>query len=111
LRAANGPAYAGREDVFKRKGSAQKQRKQGVAQIPVCSKKLASIAVIGPEDAVQWWTRQQLPAASKLIKFFVSRAKGFSLVDRGAHLSAGQYERELAASGELRNNSTIGKGQ
>ncbi len=91
--------------------SAQEQRKEQVAQIPTCAKPLGSISVLEPEDAVNWWTGQQLPAPSKLIKVFVNKSRCFTLVDRGAGMGAAMAERELAASGELRNRSNVGKGQ
>jgi curli biogenesis system outer membrane secretion channel CsgG len=91
--------------------SAQDLRKQKMTDIPVCAKKLGSISVIEPEDATNWWTGQQLPAPSKLIKVFVNKSKCFTLVDRGAGMSAALRERELAANGELRQQSNIGKGQ
>ncbi|HEY0335269.1 MAG TPA: peptidoglycan-binding protein [Stenotrophomonas sp.] len=102
-------AHAGFKDAFK--GNAQEQRKQGEAEIPVCAKPLGTIAVLEAEDAVNWWSGQQLPAPSKLIKVFVNRSHCFTLVDRGAGLAAAQGERDLAASGELRNRSNLGKGQ
>ena len=67
--------------------------------------------MIEPEDAVNWWTGQQLPAPSKLIKVFVNKSRCFTLVDRGVGMAAAQYERGLAADGELRGGSNIGKGQ
>ncbi len=91
--------------------SAQEMRKQQAAQIPVCAKPLGTISVIEPEDAVNWWTGQQLPAPSKLIKVFVNKSRCFTLVDRGVGMAAAQYERGLAADGELRGGSNIGKGQ
>lgn len=91
--------------------SAQEMRKQQAAQIPVCDKPLGTISVIEPEDAVNWWTGQQLPAPSKLIKVFVNKSRCFTLVDRGVGMAAAQYERGLAADGELRGGSNIGKGQ
>ena len=91
--------------------SAQEQRKEQVAQIPTCAKPLGSISVIEPEDATNWWTGQQLPAPSKLIKVFVNKSRCFTLVDRGAGMSAAMGERALASSGELRGKSNIGKGQ
>ena len=102
-------AQAGLKDAFK--GSAQEQRKQGEAEIPVCPKPLGTVSVLEPEDATNWWSGQQLPAPSKLIKVFVNRSHCFTLVDRGAGLAAAQGERDLAASGELRNRSNVGKGQ
>ena len=102
--AASAPALAQRQ-------SAQDQRKEQTAQIPVCAKPLGSISVLEPEDGVHWWTGQQLPAPSKLIKVFVNKSRCFTLVDRGVGMAAAQYERGLAADGELRGGSNIGKGQ
>ena len=102
--AASAPALAQRQ-------SAQDQRKEQTAQIPVCAKPLGSISVLEPEDGVHWWTGQQLPAPSRLIKVYVNKSRCFTLVDRGAGLDAAMGERALASSGELRKQSNIGKGQ
>jgi curli biogenesis system outer membrane secretion channel CsgG len=91
--------------------SAQDQRKEKMLEIPVCAKKLGSISVLEPESATNWWSGQQLPAPSKLIKVFVNKSKCFTLVDRGAGMDAAMRERELAYGGELRGRSNIGKGQ
>jgi len=98
------PAHAQRQ-------SAQDQRKQKTAEIPTCAKPLGTLSVLEPEDATDWWTGQQLPAPSKLIKVFVSKSRCFTLVDRGAGLDAARRERDLGASGELRNRCSVGKGQ
>ena len=101
---AASPAIAQRQ-------SAQDMRKDQMQQIPVCAKKLGSISVLEPEDATNWWSGQQLPAPSKLIKVFVNKSRCFTLVDRGAGMDAAMRERELASSGELRGRSNVGKGQ
>ncbi|HEY5972433.1 MAG TPA: CsgG/HfaB family protein [Pseudoxanthomonas sp.] len=93
------------------KKSAQEMRKEQVAQIPVCAKSLGAISVLEPEDATNWWTGQQLPAPSKLIKVFVNKSRCFTLVDRGAGMDAAMRERALGSSGELRVKSNMGKGQ
>ncbi len=103
LLAAAGQATAGQ--------SAQELRKQKTAEIPVCAKSLGTISVIEPEDATNWWSGQQLPAPSKLIKVFVNKSRCFTLVDRGAGMDAAMRERDLASDGQLRNRSNIGKGQ
>ncbi|MFT4255479.1 MAG: CsgG/HfaB family protein [Pseudoxanthomonas sp.] len=105
------PAQAGLKDMFKKEGTAQEQRKQGVSEIPTCAKPLGTISVLEPEDGVNWWSGQQLPAPSKLIKVFVNKSRCFTLVDRGAGMDAAMAERALASSGELRNKSNLGKGQ
>ncbi|MFZ5658132.1 MAG: CsgG/HfaB family protein [Pseudomonadota bacterium] len=101
---ASQPAQAQRQ-------SAQDLRKQKMTEIPVCTKKLGTISVVEPEDATNWWTGQQLPAPSKLIKVFVNKSGCFTLVDRGVGMDAAMRERELAAGGELRGRSNVGKGQ
>jgi hypothetical protein len=78
-------------------------------QIPVCEKKIGTLAVTEPEN--QWWTEMQLESPAALIKVYVSQSKCFTLVDRGKGLAAAKAERELAASGEERVGSNIGKGQ
>ncbi|HZV37331.1 MAG TPA: CsgG/HfaB family protein [Pseudoxanthomonas sp.] len=103
LLAATGQAVAGQ--------SAQDLRKQKTAEIPLCAKSLGTISVIEPEDATNWWSGQQLPAPSKLIKVFVNKSRCFTLVDRGAGMDAAMRERDLASGGQLRNRSNIGKGQ
>ncbi len=104
MAAVAAPAFAQRQ-------SAQDRRKEQTAQIPTCATPLGSISVLEPEDGVHWWTGQQLPAPSRLIKVFVNKSRCFTLVDRGAGLDAAMRERDLGSAGELRNRSNIGKGQ
>lgn len=102
---ASAPAEAQR-----RGGTAQQQRAQQVAEIPVCSRNLGSISVAEPEGQ-HWWTGQQLPSPAALIKVFVNKSRCFTLIDRGRGLNAALAERELASGGQLRNRSNIGAGQ
>jgi curli biogenesis system outer membrane secretion channel CsgG len=78
-------------------------------QIPACDKKIGTLAVTEPQN--QWWVALNLESPAALIKVFVSESKCFTLVDRGKGLQAAQAERALAASGEERAGSNIGKGQ
>ena len=78
-------------------------------EIPTCAKKIGTLAVTEPQN--QWWTALNLDSPAALIKVFVSQSKCFTLVDRGKGLQAAQAERALAASGEERQGSNIGKGQ
>src|ERR1700688_4491075 len=78
-------------------------------QIPTCDKKIGTLAVNEPQDP--WWTAMQLDSPAALIKVYVSQSKCFTLVDRGKGLQAAQAERALAASGEERAGSNIGKVQ
>jgi len=78
-------------------------------QIPTCEKKIGTLAVQEPQNP--WWTAMNLDSPAALIKVFVAQSKCFTLVDRGKGLQAAQAERALAASGEERVGSNIGKGQ
>lgn len=89
----------------------QREHEAKVAAIPHCAKKLGSISVVEPEGDVHWWTQQQLPSPTKLIKVFVAKSGCFTLVDRGMGMSAAMRERELASGGQLRGGSNLGKGQ
>jgi curli biogenesis system outer membrane secretion channel CsgG len=89
----------------------QREHEAKVQAIPHCTRKLGSISVIEPETDVHWWTQQQLPSPTKLIKVFVQKSGCFTLVDRGMGMGAAMRERELAAGGDLRRGSNLGKGQ
>ena len=78
-------------------------------EIPTCDKKIGTLAVTEPEN--KWWVALNLDSPEALIKVFVSKSKCFTLVDRGKGLAAAQNERALAAGGEMRGGSNIGKGQ
>jgi outer membrane lipoprotein SlyB len=78
-------------------------------EIPTCDKKIGTLAVTEPQN--RWWVQYNLESPEALIKVYVSRSKCFTLVDRGKGLAAAEAERGLAASGEMRGGSNIGKGQ
>jgi hypothetical protein len=89
----------------------QKAHEAKVAAIPKCARKLGTISVIEPEGDIHWWTQQQLPSPTKLIKVFVNKSGCFTLLDRGMGMNAAMRERALAAGGELRGGANIGRGQ
>ncbi len=78
-------------------------------KIPVCDKKIGTLAVVEPET--KWWIQYNLESPEALIKVFVADSKCFTLVDRGKGLAAAQQERALASGGEMRVGSNLGKGQ
>jgi hypothetical protein len=89
--------------------TAQEERSEKTAQLPVCEKKLGSLAVVEPER--KWWVEYQLDSPEALLKIYVNQSKCFTLLDRGAGMAAAKAERELASEGEMRRGSNIGKGQ
>ncbi len=80
-------------------------------QIPKCSSKIGTLAVDEPASVNPWWTGMNLESPVALIKVYVERSGCFTLVDRGAGLQAAEAERQLAANGEERVGSNVGKGQ
>jgi hypothetical protein len=89
--------------------SGRKAQEKGTAQIPVCGKRLGTIAVVEPDN--NWWAAQNLGSPEAIIKVFVMKSGCFGLVDRGKGLASRNIERALADSGELQAGSNIGKRQ
>lgn len=89
--------------------TAQEQRSQKEAQIPVCNKNYGTLAVVEPET--KWWQAYNLGSPETVIKVYVNKSGCFTLLDRGKGMEAAKAERDLASSGELRVRSNIGKGQ
>lgn len=91
------------------KSSGRKAQEKGQAEIPVCTKKLGTIAVVEPDT--NWWQPLGLGSPEAIIKLFVMKSGCFGLVDRGKGLAGRNIERALAESGELQQGSNIGRGQ
>ena len=89
--------------------TAQQERGQKEAEVPICKKKYGALAVVEPER--NWWREFGLASPEALLKVFVNKSGCFALVDRGKGMAAAQAERALASSGELRGRSNVGKGQ
>jgi curli biogenesis system outer membrane secretion channel CsgG len=106
--AVSAPALAGKKEDNDR-SSAKKAQDRNLAEIPVCTKRLGTLAVVEPER--RWWTELGLSNPEALIKFFVMKSGCFGLVDRGGGLAARAVERALGDSGELQRGSNIGKRQ
>jgi curli biogenesis system outer membrane secretion channel CsgG len=97
------PAHA--ED----RSSGRKAQDKGTAEIPVCTKKLGTIAVVEPDT--NWWQQLGLGSPEAIIKVFVMKSGCFGLVDRGKGLASRNIERALAEDGELQRGSNIGRAQ
>ena len=97
------PAFAGS------KSSGRKAQEKGVAEIPVCQKKLGTIAIVEPDN--NWWQGLGLGSPEAVLKLFVMKSGCFSLVDRNKGLAGRNIERALADNGELQGGSNIGRGQ
>ena len=91
------------------RSSGQKKQDKGVADIPVCTQRLGTVAVVEPDN--NWWQPLGLGSPEALIKYFVMKSGCFGLVDRGKGLASRAVERALADDGELQRGSNIGKRQ
>jgi hypothetical protein len=82
---------------------------EAAPEVPTCARKIGTLAVNEPQT--NWWSALNLESPASLVKLYVAQSKCFTLVDRGKGLAAAQAERQLAAGGEERVGSNIGKGQ
>lgn len=89
--------------------SARKAQVKSMQEIPVCQKRLGTIAIVEPDT--NWWQQLGLGSPEAIIKLFVMKSGCFGLVDRGKGLASRNIARALADSGELQANSNIGKRQ
>lgn len=108
--AAAAALLAGFPATAQNKGSSAHQAQQkGEAQIPVCTKRLGSLAIVEPDN--QWWRELNLGSPEAIIKIFVQKSGCFTMVNRGRAMASRNMERAMADSGELQANSNLGKGQ
>jgi len=91
------------------KSSGRKAQERGMQEIPICQKRLGTIAVIEPDN--NWWQALGLGSPEAVIKMFVMKSGCFGLVDRNKGLQGRNIERALADNGELQGGSNIGRGQ
>ncbi|SMF72734.1 CsgG/HfaB family protein [Allosphingosinicella indica] len=91
------------------KSSGRKAQERGVAEIPVCTQKLGTIAIVEPDN--NWWQGLGLGSPEAVIKMFVMKSGCFGLVDRNKGLASRNIERALADNGELQQGSNIGRAQ
>ncbi len=89
--------------------SARKKQQEMTAEIPICTQKLGTIAVVEPDQ--NWWSGLGLSSPEAIIKLFVMRSGCFGLVDRNKGLASRNIERALADNGELQEGSNIGRAQ
>ena len=89
--------------------SGRQDQARGMQQIPVCTRRLGTIAIVEPER--QWWRELNLGSPEAILKIFVQRSGCFGLVNRGRSMQSRAMERALADNGELQSGSNVGRGQ
>jgi curli biogenesis system outer membrane secretion channel CsgG len=89
--------------------SGRKDQAQGMAEIPRCTHRIGTLAIVEPDK--QWWRELNLGSPEAIIKVFVQQSGCFSLVNRGGAMQSRAMERALAEQGELQKGSNMGAGQ
>ena len=82
-------------------------------QLEHCATPLGTVAVDEHTDE-PWYgglSQYQLPSTVPVLRMLIQQSNCFMVVDRGAGLDSSMRERELAKSGELRQNSNYHSGQ
>jgi curli biogenesis system outer membrane secretion channel CsgG len=89
--------------------SARRDQERAQAQIPVCSRRLGTVAIVEPDN--QWWRELNLGSPEAILKVFVQQSGCFTMVNRGRSMQSRAMERAMADQGELQANSNLGRGQ
>tara|TARA_R110000782_G_scaffold48551_1_gene106187 strand:- start:28692 stop:29423 length:732 start_codon:yes stop_codon:yes gene_type:complete len=98
------PAMAKEKGSSGRQAQAKKQM-----EIPVCTKRLGTVAIVEPDN--QWWRELSLGSPEAIIKLFVQKSGCFGIVNRGRSMASRNMERAMADAGELQAGSNLGRGQ
>ena len=89
--------------------SGYKDQQRGQAEIPVCTHRIGTLAIVEPDK--QWWRELNLGSPEAIIKVFVQQSGCFTMVNRGRSMQSRAMERAMAEQGELQRGSNMGAGQ
>ena len=89
--------------------SGYKQQSRGEAEIPRCTHRIGTLAIVPPDK--EWWRELNLGSPEAIIKVFVQQSGCFTLVNRDRAMNSRAMERALAEQGELQRGSNMGAGQ
>src|SRR4051794_17463432 len=103
--ATAGGLFGGKND----QSSARKDQVRGQAEIPVCTHRIGTLAIV-PSDN-EWWKQYNLGSPEAIIKVFVQQSGCFTMVNRGSAMQSRAMERALAEQGELQKGSRMSRGQ
>ncbi|MCP5339278.1 MAG: CsgG/HfaB family protein [Steroidobacteraceae bacterium] len=93
-------------------GAAGTSGSTGDSGVEKCDKPMGAIAVVEPQDYVMASLRGYgLGSPIGLLRMMIQQSNCFIVVERGVGMQNAMQERELAASGEARAGSNMGKGQ
>jgi len=89
--------------------SGHKDQAAGEQQIPTCTHRIGTLALVPPEK--NWYSELNLGSPEAIIKIFVQQSGCFTMVNRDRAMQSRNMERALADSGELQRGSNFGRGQ
>lgn len=98
-----------RDGTTRGASSGRRDQERAQQQIPVCQKRLGTIAIVEPDN--QWWREFNLGSPEAILKVFVQQSGCFTMVNRGRSMASRAMERALADQGELQDGSNLGRGQ
>jgi curli biogenesis system outer membrane secretion channel CsgG len=104
---SSGKTY--KDGTTKGASSARRDQERAERQIPVCTRKLGSVAIVEPDN--QWWRELNLGSPEAILKVFIQQSGCFTIVNRGRSMASRNMERAMADSGELQAGSNLGRGQ
>lgn len=104
--ALTGATAEAKED---RGSSARQQQTKKTQEIPHCTRRLGTVAIVEPDN--QWWREYNLGSPEAILRVFVQQSGCFGLVNRGRSMQSRAMERAMADDGELQRGSNLGKGQ
>ena len=89
--------------------SGHKDQARGEQEIPVCSHRIGTLAIVPPDK--EWWRELNLGSPEAIIKIFVQQSGCFTMVNRDRAMNSRAMERAMADNGELQRGSNMGRGQ
>ena len=92
-------------------GSTAALADEQASTVESCPKKLGVIAVAEPQNGWGYLQQYGLGSPAALLRMMIQQSNCFDVVERGRAMQNIQQERQLAAAGEMRQESNIGKGQ
>jgi hypothetical protein len=93
-------------------GSAGTSGSSGDSGLQHCDKPMGAVAVVEPQDYImRALNGYGLQSPVGLIRMMIQQSNCFIVVERGIGMQNAMQERSLGNSGELRQNSNMGKGQ
>jgi curli biogenesis system outer membrane secretion channel CsgG len=98
-----------KDGTTKGASSARRAQERAERQIPTCTRKLGSVAIVEPDT--QWWREYNLGSPEAILKVFIQQSGCFTIVNRGRSMASRNMERAMADAGELQAGSNLGKGQ